>query len=208
MQLVTSILGSLQNLAAQGRRARLHWIPSHVGIQGNEAADEAAKRAASGPTITRHVLPSLRQIKARVRRAAGQLTHETHRELEASKRQAAWYAAATAYYPLDSAQQQSRADGVLLQRLRLGYCTREQLRPDFEGQECVHCGRFTRRPLVHYLLSCPATARLRPAPAAAAATQPTGGGLLSSREMQAALLVRHTPQPLLLEVLRAAPPPD
>ena len=79
MQLVTSILGSLQNLAAQGRRARLHWIPSHVGIQGNEAADEAAKQTASGPTIIRHVLPSLRQMKARARRAAGQHTHETHR---------------------------------------------------------------------------------------------------------------------------------
>ena len=56
VRLVTSILGSLQSLVAQGRRARLHWTPSHVEIRGNEAADETAKRAAAGPTITRHVL--------------------------------------------------------------------------------------------------------------------------------------------------------
>ena len=94
---------------------------------------------------------------------------------------------------------------MLLQRVRLGYCTREQLSEDFEGQECAHCGRHSRLPLVHYLLSCPATARLRPVPAAAA--QPAGGGLLSSREVKAALLVRHNPRDLLLGMLRAALPP-
>ncbi|KAK8390570.1 hypothetical protein O3P69_010334 [Scylla paramamosain] len=40
--LVTAILGSLQSLAAQGRRVRLNWIPSHVEVRGNEAADAAA----------------------------------------------------------------------------------------------------------------------------------------------------------------------
>ncbi|KAG0718062.1 hypothetical protein GWK47_053215 [Chionoecetes opilio] len=67
--------------------------------------------------------------------------------------QAAWYASATDYHPLDATQQQPRADDALLQRVRLGYCTREELQEDFEGQECDHCGKHTRRPLVHYLLS-------------------------------------------------------
>ncbi|KAG0716376.1 putative RNA-directed DNA polymerase from transposon BS [Chionoecetes opilio] len=205
VRLITTILGSLQSLGAQGRRVRLNWIPSHVGVRGNEAADVAAKRVASGPSVTMHVPPSLQQLKAQARRAAAHRAHQTHRELETRKRQAAWYAAATDYHPLDATQQQPRADGALLQRVRLGYCTREELQEDFEGQECDHCEKHTRRPLVHYLLSCPATAPLRPGPAPAA--QPAGGGLLSGREGRVALMVRHTPRDVMLRVLRAAPPP-
>ena len=170
-----------------------------MGLRGNEAADEAARRAARGPTVTRSVPPSLRQIKTQARRHTAHETHQQHRELEGIKKQAAWYAAATEYQALDATHHQPRADGVLLQRLRLGYCTREELADDFDGRECDHCGTRTRRPLVHYLLSCPATARLRPVPAAAAHTP--GGGLLRRREARAALTIRHTPTPVLLEVL-------
>ncbi|KAG0716228.1 hypothetical protein GWK47_010216 [Chionoecetes opilio] len=88
---------------------------SHVGVRGNEAADAAAKRAASGPSVTMHVPPSLQQLKAQARRAAAHCAHQTHRELEARKRQAAWYAAATDYHHW-TPPSNNQADGALLQR--------------------------------------------------------------------------------------------
>ncbi|MPC39679.1 hypothetical protein E2C01_033224 [Portunus trituberculatus] len=76
-------------------------------------------------------------------------------------------------------EERPRADGVLLQCVRLGFCTKEELYDSFEGQECEHCGRQSRRPLLHYLLSCPATATLRPPPPLP--IQPAAGSLLSRR---------------------------
>lgn len=54
---------------------------------------------------------------------------------------------------MDAAFQQLSADDALLQRLRLGCCTREELYDDFNGRTCKHCEERTKRPLVHYLLS-------------------------------------------------------
>ncbi|MPC60427.1 hypothetical protein E2C01_054472 [Portunus trituberculatus] len=142
------------------------------------------------PTRTREIRTSPRQ---------------THRQLEPRKRQVAWYATATAYQPLDASLQFPRAYSVLLHCIRLGFCTKEELYDDFEGQECEHCGRQSRYPLLHYLLSCPATAALRPPPPLP--IQPAAGGLLSRREARVAHLICHTPTEAMLQVLRAARPP-
>ena len=38
-----------QNLQAQGREPTIQWVLGHQGIEGNEKADQAAKRAATKP---------------------------------------------------------------------------------------------------------------------------------------------------------------
>ena len=120
---------------------------------------------------------SRRQVKECVRRAGTKLGHRMHQQLMGRKKQAAWYTAATAYQPLAASQQQPWADGVVLQRVMLGYLTREELYDGFQGQECGHCGRHDRQPLVHYLLSCLVTDALRAAQSPSA--QPDSGGLLT-----------------------------
>ena len=82
VSLITTILGTLQSLAVQGRRVRLHWIPSHVGIRSNEVADETAKEAARGLRVTKRMPSSSQQTKAQARRTAAQIMHQGNRELE------------------------------------------------------------------------------------------------------------------------------
>ncbi|KAG0713960.1 putative RNA-directed DNA polymerase from transposon X-element [Chionoecetes opilio] len=170
VRLTTTILGLAQRIAAQGRHVRLNWVPSHhtAGQDDGQTCCRQQHRAA------------------------------TPREMEASSRQAAWYAKATAYRPLLPARQLSRAEEVKLHRLRLAYRTLEELRDDFERRQCDHCGHLARHPLRHYLLSCPATAQLR---------QQIGDP--EDDEDRAALVLRRALEelPRLLVVVRSAPPP-
>ena len=55
---VQEILTRLNALSLAGKEITLCWIPSHVGIAGNETADAAAKRAAARPCTRRFPLPA------------------------------------------------------------------------------------------------------------------------------------------------------
>ena len=203
--LTTTILGLIQSLASCGRRVRLNWIPSHVGVRENEVADEAARTATRKPAVTSDVPISLRQVKAAARHAVQQRMERQHRALEESSRQAVWYARATAYQPLLRSLQRTRAEEVVLQRLRLGYRTREELQADFRSLQCLHCGHHARQPLTHYLLACPATARLR----RQGDRESAADDLQDSEEARAARLVLRVQEDpeALLEVVVATPPP-
>ncbi|XP_076049326.1 uncharacterized protein LOC143030002 [Oratosquilla oratoria] len=61
--LITTALSLIQNLVTAGKRVRLNWIPSHVGIRGNEDADAAARAASALPAVSHHAPMSLGQIK-------------------------------------------------------------------------------------------------------------------------------------------------
>lgn len=44
-QIISMIITDIEELRKLGTRVRIHWIPAHQGIQGNELAEKAAKEA-------------------------------------------------------------------------------------------------------------------------------------------------------------------
>lgn len=49
--IILTILNTYNNLIHDGKQITLFWIPSHVGIPGNERADRLASQARNGPSI-------------------------------------------------------------------------------------------------------------------------------------------------------------
>jgi len=55
--LILSILTNIHHLHLKNYDLVFCWIPSHIGITGNEKADQAAKSVLNLPNITSYPLP-------------------------------------------------------------------------------------------------------------------------------------------------------
>ncbi|KAK8785357.1 hypothetical protein V5799_008277 [Amblyomma americanum] len=139
----------LHLLGVRGCNISMQWIPSHISVDGNEAADELA-RAALHPTVplSRIVTP-YDSARLALRRFVTRL-HPDPR-----------VASATAMTTIDTTRF-ARADYVLLLRLRSGSgWTHDRLRRhrDPPAALCAQCG--SAYTLEHILCVCPASSRER-----------------------------------------------
>ncbi|KAG0719567.1 hypothetical protein GWK47_050197 [Chionoecetes opilio] len=202
IHLLTSTLLLAQRLAARGCKITLNWVPSHVGLNGNETADRAAKSAAALPSPTTAVLPSLSQTLLKIKSASHALSRQQHEATVAlSSPSASWYAAATAYHPLPQDPSIPPLVRDRLHRLRLGFPCFEEIRQGAVDTTCDHCQVTSPFALQHYLLKCEATSHLRerlpPHP------QPGHPGAPAA----AAAVIRSVPLATLTSTVREYPPP-
>lgn len=145
------ICEQIHNLQITGKSVVLSWIPSHVGISGNERADVAAKRAAGRPSEFAH-LP-YRDLDSSIRKRtmnlwAHQWDSETRYLKDIKPIPGSW----------DIPNNLTRRERVVVNRLRLGHTrlTHGFLFEDEFGQRpiCRWCNNALLT-VQHLLLSCP-----------------------------------------------------
>ncbi|XP_068250342.1 uncharacterized protein [Palaemon carinicauda] len=196
----TLIISSIRQIAhthaLQNRQVTLNWIPSHIGILGNEEADQLAKQALQVTTISIILNPSHEQFKSAMNAYSQTQLHSSIRQaLFASSKSAKWYINTTNLAPHDLPKNMFRKLAVIYHRLRLGYpCSWEIIHP--EDRQCRYCEAVPALPLEHYLCHCPETTNLK---------QNLGQGVPHTAEQVTAHILKNIET--LAGFLRSYPPP-
>ena len=163
--LLTSVLYNAQVILAQGRRVILNWVPSHIGIEGNERADRIAELGKGLPITGPALYPSRQRLRQSTVAVGQRRVREQHIGAAARSTPCKWYRDTTGYDPLTLPRDTSREAEVLLHRLRLEYRCIWQVIPSVGMAEraCEHCGEASAT-LDHYLQDCDHTSFLRQGP--------------------------------------------
>ncbi|XP_068241088.1 uncharacterized protein [Palaemon carinicauda] len=155
IHLISTIKTMAAAHAQRNRKVTLNWIPSHVGIHGNDEADRLANSALSYPTISRACRPSLSHIKKLMSNYCHlQKKSLIRQSLLDGSRSAKWYTEVTNIIPHSMPKSLRRQLTTILFRLRLGYLCSWQI-ISIEDRFCPYCDLPTgTEPLEHYLLTC------------------------------------------------------
>ena len=114
--LVCNIQFLLHNLIKKRISVVLCWIPGHVGLEGNEKADKAAKEAITFPKLTED-LP-VEDIKIHVKNI---VNNNWQQEWQNCPQQNKLRAIKETVKAWNSSSQSKRRDEVILTRLRIGH---------------------------------------------------------------------------------------
>ena len=133
-------------------RIKIHWIPGHVDIPGNELADSAAKEATLAEGESEPL--SFASVKAYIKKSItdGVIPHDRVRN------------AYSGYKLKNDAEVKSRADQTLLARVRSGHhLAFRNVQHEFDNSvdpTCPHCPGQEHN-LTHWLTSCERTTAAR-----------------------------------------------
>lgn len=148
--LVNTILLEIHALAAQGVEIRLEWVPAHVGINGNEIADNIAKDALNNEEIECESNLAARETYPIIRQIIAHSWEENYSQLDIHINKIKSHALSkTRSYSTNI------LEDAVVTRLRLG---RTKLRADLGqyilegGQNCIHCN--TPETIQHFLFHC------------------------------------------------------
>ena len=140
-------------LKEKGFFVKLFWIPSHIGISLNEAADNLAKQAAQRPTVDIDSVISLSRIKKGIKYRQNIWEAENAvRILEDGSASMNHYLFVSENTHIKYGKALSKVD-TLNMRIKLGYNYCWQYIDD-NGKPCRLCGEAFSHTLEHYMLEC------------------------------------------------------
>ena len=120
----------------------LTWIPSHLGIEGNEAADRAARQALLKPAIDTYLPLSKARTRQTIKQTAWDI-YETLEQLNPSR-------------SVSLHQHVSLSDQRAIYRLRLFVRPYNQIKHTDQAV-CPYCDEHFEIYTVHYICMCPAS---------------------------------------------------
>ena len=160
-KLITQIHVLIRQLTQQNKHITLNWIPSHIGIEGNDKADTLAKQTNNINQVQLHIQPTLQQIKNKTNRISKKsLIDNVNLWVGNDSLSAKWYKLATELETPIIDKNTPRSLAVIFHRLRLGYKANWQITTN-TNRPCNHCNLDTQTPLIHYLLQCSHTTTFR-----------------------------------------------
>ena len=156
-----AIQGTARTIHAAGRCVTITWIPSHVGISGNEEADALAKRATNDATVATVTPRTLHQLRGAVKLHVEGQRHQEQSNIESES--VSWFNRVATGCPPPTRHPPSRLCEVVTSRIRLGYPYPWQLGlvTTEEEKQCRLCRAHEGHTLEHYLRDCGQLSRLR-----------------------------------------------
>ena len=145
------------------RRVVFMWVPSHVGLQGNEKADKLARKGALKGSIDLQCANTLRQIKTKIRKAniekeRGEVVAQCHKS-ETLRH----YTRVESETNFTYGKYRVPWKDSVCTRLRMGYKYYWQLGVETsdKDRQCRLCAEPNSHTLHHYVLQCPALSQAR-----------------------------------------------
>ena len=147
----------LRKIYLKDVKVKFIWVPSHVGISGNERADALAKDAAEKDNIDYNLGLSLKQIKTRIREMQI-LEVSRRRQLEqVSSRSIEYYTKIAKEITYTYGKKGNcRYKELVNARIRLGYRYSWQVMGanDDNPSHCKICNENDGHTLYHYIMTC------------------------------------------------------
>ncbi|GBN86950.1 hypothetical protein AVEN_168617-1 [Araneus ventricosus] len=133
----------------------LHWVKAHIGIEGNESADKAAKEATTRNNVDLHLGLPIRSLKTNLKRRLLDHWQRTWEDRENSKGRFTY-----AIYPRVSTSRCTDNSHITQALTNHGRFPSYFRRFNIKESTC-RCGEDVSDDALHYIYHCPSVTHLR-----------------------------------------------